>query len=424
VSDIHLNPFDRDEYPARVGSDTNLSLFDQTIAQMKRSVPNPPVVLLPGDFLVHGFPGKARAEAPTATVAETALRTMRHIASAFAKTYPHARFAIALGNNDASCGDYRTDVGDRYLLDLARIWEPLINRGNAAPDFVRSFSAGGYYASDLPVPGLRLVVLNTVLLSSQYRGNCDGAAPNAARNELAWLHAELAATPDGTHNVVMMHIPPGYDPVSTQYAHGFLAWSFLQSGYNATLLDSLEKPSNSVRYAIAGHLHHFDFRIAGGVPILVFGSVSPVYQNNPAFFALHVGSDGTINDIDTYAYDEWSGDWAGGPRSFDKSWGVPRIDAPSLRALHDRLGSDEALRAQWSLGSVGWPSNPSWRWASWTSRWRIPWCAQTVLQGGYAQCAAIEGRVTVFRAIVALAGIVILCAIGLIAMAIRRRRPA
>lgn len=416
ISDIHLNPFDRDEYPARVGSDTNLALFDQTIAQLKRTVSSPSMVLLPGDFLVHSFPTRARNAAPSAPVAETALRTMQYIATALGKTYPRARFAIALGNNDASCGDYRTDAGNAYLRGLARVWEPLIDRGGAAPKFVQAFSTGGYYTVALPQPGLRLIVLNTVPMSSEYRGNCATPASNVARNELGWLHTQLAATPAGTHNVVMMHIPPGYDPVSTQYTHGFLAWSFLQGGYDATLLSMLEAPSSRVGYAIAGHLHHFDFRLGGGLPILIFGSLSPIYRNNPAFYALHVGPDGAIEDIDTYAYDEWSGDWADGPRSFDKKWNLPRIDAQSLAALHARLGSDEALRAQWALGSVAWPSNPRFRWDQWTGRWRIPWCAQTIFAAGYAQCASIEGRVTAFRAVIAGVAIVVVAAIVLLVL--------
>lgn len=421
LSDIHLDPFDRSEYPAPVGSDTNPVLFDQTIAQMKHFVPNPSVVLLPGDFLAHGFPEKAHDAAPASTVAETALRTMRRIASSLSKAYPHARFAIALGNNDASCGDYRTDFRDRYLFQLARIWEPLVNRDGSAPEFVPSFSAGGYYTAELPVRGLRLVVLNTVPMSSQYRGNCDGAAPNAARSELTWLRAQLTATPAGSHAVVMMHIPPGYDPVSTQYAHGFLAWSFLRSDYNAALLSSLENPRNRVRYAIAGHLHHIDFRLAEDVPIFVFGSLSPVYRNNPAYFAMHVSSDGAINDIDVYAYDEWSEQWIGGPFSFDRSWNVSRVDAQSLAALHTRLGNDESLRAQWAIGSVAWPSNPSFKWGSWTGRWRIPWCAQTILGRGYAQCADIEGRVTAFRAILATVVIGIAAVIALLLARVRRK---
>jgi hypothetical protein len=256
----------------------------------------------------------------------------------------------------------------------------------------------------------------------EYGGNCATPASNVARNELAWLHAQLAATPPGTRNVVMMHIPPGYDPVSTQYAHGFLAWRFLQGGYNATLLGMLAASSSRVQYAIAGHLHHFDFRLDGGMPILIFGSLSPVYRNNPAFYALHVGAGGAIADIDTYAYDWWSDDWAGEPRSFDKIWRVPRIDAQTLGGLHARLGSDEALRTQWALGSVAWPSNPVYKWDLWVGRWRIPWCAQTVFGAGYAQCASIERRVTALRVILVAVAIAIVVAIVLLVM--RRRRHA
>lgn len=422
LSDIHLNPFDRSEDPALVGSDTNLALFDQTLAQMKRFVPDPSMVLLPGDFLAHGFSGKVHANAPTLGVTEAALRTMARIASSLGKTYPHAHFAIALGNNDASCGDYKSDAENRYLRRLARIWEPLIDRDGSAPDFIRSFPSGGYYTAELPVRGLRLVVLNTVPMSSGYAGNCDVAVAGIARSEFAWLRDQLAAAPPGTSNILMMHIPPGYDPVSTQFAHGFLAWSFLHENDNATLLSLLGNPSSRVRYAIAGHMHKFDFRVSDSVPILIFSSLSPVYRNNPAFFAMRVGGDGSIDDIDTYAYDEWSGDWADGPRSFDRKWNVRRIDTQSLTALHARLGIDAALRAEWAFGSVAWPTNSAFTWDAWTGRWRIPWCAQSILASGYAQCADIENRVNAFRAALAAAAIGILAAVALLVLGVRRRR--
>ena len=53
VSDIHLNPYDALQRPSPPGSDSNLALFESTLAEMKRSVPSPAVVLIPGDFLAH-----------------------------------------------------------------------------------------------------------------------------------------------------------------------------------------------------------------------------------------------------------------------------------------------------------------------------------------------------------------------------------
>jgi hypothetical protein len=419
VSDIHLNPFVRGPIPALYGSDSDLTLFSSLLAEMKRTVPDPSVVLLPGDFLVHNFPRVVRAHRGAGTPEQAALRTMRLIAGDFNRAFPHALFAVALGNNDAPCGDYRSDDDDRYAAALARIWAPLTNRSGAAPDFVAGMQRGGYYTAALPLH-VRLIALNTVLFSSEYRGACADRAPGAER-ELTWLRSALRAAPRGERNVVMMHVPPGYDAFTTQAAHGFVPWSFMTAHDGAQLVAALADPRARVAFAIAGHTHHFDFRLFDSVPILVFGSVSPVYRNNPSFYALHVGDGGVIRDIDVYAYDEWQEQWDA-PRSFDAKWNVPRVDAATLRALHRRLGADPKLRRLWDLSSSGWPSNPALMWPTWGAHWRIAWCAQTVFDGGYARCAGIARRAGAARILGLMALLAVIAAfIAAVVFLIRRR---
>jgi hypothetical protein len=405
ASDIHLNPFNDSPYPILFGTDTNPALFKSALATMKREVPNPSVVLLPGDFFVHNFPKVAHRNRPSQSADSTGIDTMRTIVRLFEQTYPNAQFVIAMGNNDAPCGDYRVDVKDPFIAAVARLWAPLIDRHNAAPQFASSFVRGGYYTATLPVRGVRMVVLNTVLFSSQYRGTCGGGG-NAGKNELTWLNETLRDTPSGTSNIVMMHIPPGFDTFSTETTRGFVPWAFLKPRDNIALINELSNPADHVAYAIAGHMHRFDFRIANGVPIVVFGSISPVYRNNPAFYALHVAADGSLADIDAYAYDEWTQQWTPG-RSFNRTWNVDRIDAASLGQIHARLENNPALRRAWDRASSGWPSNPNIMWAVWGRFWRVPWCAQTVLGSGFAQCAHIEHRVAFLVALV-IAAIVIL----------------
>jgi len=396
VSDVHLNPFDRRPDPVLFGTDTNLVLFRSALAEMRRQVPNPAVVLLPGDFLTHHFEARARAHAAAPSVADDAIRTMQLIATSFGSAFPHARFAITLGNNDAPCGDYRSALGTAYLTAVARAWSPLVNRAGAAPGFAQSFAAAGHYTAALPVRGMRLIALDDVPLSAQYAGDCAAAAGHSAAGELAWLDSVLAATPPGTRNVVMMHVPPGFDAFSTQQMRGFVIWPFLYGDANRQLLAALSESQNDVVYAIAGHTHRFDFRLDGKLPILVFGSLSPIYHNNPAFFALHVGADGSIRDIDTYAFDEWSQEWQA-KRSFDATWHVKQVDAETLAALHARLERDATMRRTYDAASNGWPSNRHVAWGMWEATWRVPWCAQTYLDAGFAQCSGLLGRSAFFR---------------------------
>jgi sphingomyelin phosphodiesterase acid-like 3 len=401
ASDIHLEPFNASPDPALFGSDTNRTLFNWVLSAMKREVPNPSVVLLPGDFLAHDFAHVARGHSGTLSVDDEGVRTMQFVAAAFGRAFPHARFAIALGNNDAPCGDYRSSLGSSYLAKVARVWAPLVNRDGGAPDFAASFGVAGHYTMELPLRGLRLIALDDVPLATLYFGNCGVYRVNPAESELAWLQATLSTTPPGTHNVVMMHVPPGIDALATEKTRGFVLWPFLEPVVNARLLSVLSAPANRIIYAIAGHSHRFDFRLAGAVPILLFGSISPVYHNNPAFYAMNLAEDGSLRDIHAYAFDEWAQAWQL-PRSFDANWQLARIDAGSLASLHVRLGSDAAMRRAWDASSSGWPSNWQVAWPMWGPLWRVPWCAQTYLGDGFAGCAGLAMRATLFQMAVAL----------------------
>ena len=185
----------RSQRPSPPGSDGNLALFQSTLAEMKRSVPSPAVVLIPGDFLAHNFPRLVGLHDAGSAPSGIGLEVMRIIERGFAQTYPNAQFAIVLGNNDDPCGDYRSPIDGSYLKELAKIWAPLVDRGGAAPAFAASFARGGYYVASLPVHGMRLVALNSVYFSREYLGDCKGRQPRsrAARTGMAPRHARVDA---------------------------------------------------------------------------------------------------------------------------------------------------------------------------------------------------------------------------------------
>jgi hypothetical protein len=414
LSDVHLDIFARSSRPSSYGFDTNVALLESAVAQMKRTVPDPAVVLISGDFLMHRFlrhaGGKSAAD-------DAGLASMRLIAAVLGRSFPTSRFAIALGNNDIPCGDYRSASGSRYLAAVAAIWKPLVDRRGASPNFEASFLRGGYYTATLPLPRLRLVVLNTVPFSPEYGGNCP-SGQDPAPAELTWLQSILRNTPPGIRNIVLMHIPPGFDAFATEYAHDFIAWPFLKARYASGLLDALENSPGSVLYAIAGHTHRFDFRLAGGVPIVGLGALSPIYANNPTYYALRLARDGTLRDIDIYGFDEDRGKWLP-PRSFDRAWGVRRLDGASLARLHASIAASSAVRAAWNRQASGWSSSVDDPEEPWGKGWRVAWCAQDALASRFAACAGTQRRERTLIALVVLA----LCATAtLVLLLVRRRR--
>jgi sphingomyelin phosphodiesterase acid-like 3 len=423
VSDIHLDPFDRSARASGFGFDSNSALFRSALVQMKRTAPDPSVILLLGDFLEHNFAQHVRESGDAETPDQAGIRTMQQIVSAFSRAFPNSQFVIALGNNDAPCGDYQSAEGSAYLRSVARIWTPLVDRSNAAPDFVASFARNGYYTVQLPIHGLRLIVLDTLLLSQQYRGNC-GTSEGGPSKELSWLRAILRDSPAGTRNVIAMHIPPGFDPFSTQYAHGFLAWPFLRSPYNRILVSALSANSARIAFVLAGHAHRFDFRLAGKVPIVVLGSISPIFDNNPGFYVLHVSRAGSMRDIDIYNFDESLLEWLP-KRSFDATWGIAQVDDASLARLHARIEVDAAMREAWGAQADGWPPTDLTAAGPWGTRWwRAQWCAQTLLVSGYAECAHIERRITVLRWLAVVGALIGVIVALLATWAVKHRRPS
>jgi sphingomyelin phosphodiesterase acid-like 3 len=387
-----LNPFDVSRVPSSWGTDTNVALFESSLAAMRRAVPNPAVVVLPGDFFMHHFPQ-----------ASLRPRTIRRIVHDLDRAFAHAQFVVVLGNNDSACGDYRSELGSGDLRAMARAWAPLVDRNGAAPDFEQSFARSGHYTARLPLAHLRLVAIDTVLFSSLYRGDCNGAASPAAA-ELQWLHNTLAATPPGERNVVAMHVPPGYDVFATEMARGFVPWPLMRPNFGTEVANELATPEHRVAFAIAGHEHHFDVRLAGDVPIVALGSISPVYENSPAFYALSVDANGTLRDVRAWAFDENLRSWSP-PRDFDRMWNLAAIDGRALRSLHERLGTDAESRRAWEALANGWSTGAS---DFWGARWRIPWCAQVEFGKGFERCAHLGRRVTLARIAVAAAIVALL----------------
>jgi sphingomyelin phosphodiesterase acid-like 3 len=415
ASDIHLNPFDASAQPSPYRKDGNAALLRSLLAAMRAAAPDPDVVVLPGDFLAHHFDVRSHVNRESADAA--GLRAMAAIAVAFGRAFPHSRFAVALGNNDMPCGDYRTDFATPYARALSAIWAPLLRRG-AEPQAPAELANFGYYAMR-PYDGTRIVVLDTVLFSQMARGACPGSAAPVLQRQLDWLHATLPNAPSGVRNVLLMHVPPGYDAFSTQIARGFLAWPFLRTPWNARLVQTITDPRDRVAFAIAGHTHRFDLRVAGDVPIAVFGAVSPIYENNPLFYRVRVDRNAALRDVDSYAFDEATQRWTG-PHDFDTMWNVDGIDARTVRALHEQLGRDEQMRTAWGAASNGWPSYGSAMSGMWRARWRIAWCAQVELTNGFEDCAGISKRVAFTRIGVLAGALLVLAALGLLIAVIVR----
>jgi hypothetical protein len=167
----------------------------------------------------------------------------------------------------------------------------------------------------------------------------------------------------------------------------------MRPGPRERLVDLINDTQNHVALVIAGHTHHFSFRLSDArdarrdVPILVAPSVSPIFRNAPAFLTLDVAPDGIVRNVAETSYLDrhWSriGDLAG--------QGVAALTPPQLLAYVDRLVREPSLREAYVRLDVGGAA-PEIDARSWP----VYRCAMTQLSASGLRACADEGGWSVF----------------------------
>ena len=408
AGDLHVEPRPIGPKPLHLGHDTDWALFDSTVAAMRRTDPKAPVVIVTGDLLAHYFPHDEAL----------ARRTMARIVQTFNAAFPRAQFVIVPGNNDDPCGDYRATPGDPYYAYLAHLWAPLVNRNGAAPDFERDFATYGWYSARLPGKAVNVIALDSVYWSFVYR-SCSGIHANAPQRELQWLGQSLATMRDA-RVIVVMHIPPGDDAMSTLETHRLFVVPFLQPQATATLLGILHRYGSTISFVITGHVHRSDFRLLGGVAMLVVPAVSPVSYSNPTFLRLDIGANGTLRDYTPFYYDFRTREWNNAV-SFDRAYGVTSFSPSALAAIHQRLGTDDDLQGRWANIAV---SNSGYSDVN-SRTLRVYWCAQTEVGERFSNCSGVRRRIqTVIIAFIVAAAVVVAALVVTLRRRRRNRPPA
>lgn len=374
VSDIHLDALAHNPRPASFGSDTNPALLRSALAEMQRTDPNPPVIVLGGDFVAHNVKGKRVA--PTLVL----------LAQLFNRAFPAAQFVVTLGNNDSACGDYVPAPDSALLRTVAQAWAPLVNRRSADPDFARTFAHDGFSSVRLPRPGLSALTPDDT--SWSVRAHACGTEPSERVGTVTELRHALLADGAG-RRWILLHIPPGVDAFSSvQISHNTMALPLLDPAVRDQLEALAGDPAHGAALVIAGHIHRFSYRIlnANGphpVPVLTIPAISPIFGNAPSFLTVDVGGDGTIANAEEHSF--VNGAWSdiGGLRSL----GVTSFTAAQLLALQERLLRSAPLRETYSrlYTGAGRPEISE-------RNWRPYWCAATDLGAtSFRECAGMGG---------------------------------
>jgi sphingomyelin phosphodiesterase acid-like 3 len=314
-----------------LAGDTNFPLLQSALGAMRQRVPNPDIILISGDFLVHALPLLFAKFVTNKSVAYATFvnTTEQYLALKLSQTFPNAQIVPALGDWDTPCSSSGTYPGTAFLAAFSAAWNPAVNRFGGSPDFQAAFATGGYYATAFPIdPRGRLIVLDTQPWSATYQSGCQtGAGPGTLGNvELAWLSVQLDnARSSGQRVWILGHIPPGVSGLSPTGSSGvdldassraqavtagaacpIAPLPFYADAYSNRLYALFTQNRDLLTLGLFGHEHMDDYRVlrdSSGNPVFgmkIVPSVTPFDGNNPAFVqfsydpAAGVISDATI----------------------------------------------------------------------------------------------------------------------------------
>lgn len=341
------------------GHDTNWWLLTSALSYMRSAVPKPAFLLITGDFMAHHFQENFQAAAPQAnetTYRKFVEKTMEFVAHQIEQTFPDTPVLATLGNNDNDGPDYQIQPGGYFLRITAPIFHHLA-AGAADRDFSNNWPQLGSYSAHLPpLPGYRVLSVNTNFLSSKYHDQTGVPA-----KLLDWIDAELRSADEAHERVWMFyHIPPGIDGFATDKHCGqpctepVTMW---KARFEQRFESILNAHAQTVRANFAGHTHMDEFRLMGnnagsGMFVLLTPAVSPSNGENPAFRKLLIESDGTLSDAETYYLDlaksntiefpDWEPEY-----SFYAAWQIPRIEWQSLQSIYQQSTARPEAEDKW-----------------------------------------------------------------------------
>jgi sphingomyelin phosphodiesterase acid-like 3 len=370
------------------GKDSNYNLFVSALRHAALAAPEAEIILLAGDWLAHGFAESYYEHAGNRDpqgLYEFIDKTIAFLTQRIREQFPRAAIYPALGNEDSYCGDYQLQPGGEFLRRTAETWKVFFTNGDNERAFLRMFPAGGYYAvSARATPKHRVIVLNTVFFSANYRNQCGNPQDDPAGDEIRWLAAQLKDAAAKDEKVwLLYHIPPGIDASSTAAATSANpVVSFWQSGYLENFLALLDQYRDTIIFTLAGHAHMDDFRLVRDGRtnrssfLVVTPAISPIFENNPGLHVLSYDRKTfSILDYTTYQLDlaaagpsqHWKEEYR-----FSRAYRLFPVTGSALETLLRSLQKDAQPRAMYSrYYNVSNTTDP----AITEQTWPIYWCA-------------------------------------------------
>ncbi|GAB5399148.1 MAG: hypothetical protein Aureis2KO_07330 [Aureisphaera sp.] len=231
ISDIHLDDAVTDVI---YGCDTGTALWNSAHAQIVSLIKSkkPNFILYLGDLPVHSNDKCLEKAVPSHSISSKihddiglVLKGLRSISDT-----TDVPLLYLPGNNDGYSGDYasfayihKTDTITPFTLDTTGTKDWPIIRGTKSDSYFQRTGNKtlGYYSAypmgkdTTRASNLRVLMLNTVILSSNYFSMDQIDKYDAAQDQFDWMGTQLAEAKTNNEKVIIgMHIPPGRDGYS------------------------------------------------------------------------------------------------------------------------------------------------------------------------------------------------------------------
>jgi sphingomyelin phosphodiesterase acid-like 3 len=373
------------------GKDSNYNLFVSALKHAALAAPKAEFILLAGDWLAHGFSDSYYQYAGNHDpqgLYDFMDKTITFLTQRIREQFPDVPIYPALGNADSYCGDYQLQPKGEFLRRTAETWKGLLQNGNDEQAFIQTFPSGGYYTASAPGTSKhRVVVLNTVFFSTDYRNQCGDPKDDPGGDQLRWLALQLKdAAVKGDKVWLLYHIPYGIDAYDTIIAtngkrveKGIPLW---QAGYQEAFLKLLNQYRSTILFTLAGHSHMDEFRLAldgetgrSSSFLLVTPAISPVFLNNPGLQVLFYDRKAfSLLDYTTHRLDlaaEPSADWKE-EYGFSRAYSLFPFTSTTLETLSRSLLEEAQRRATYMrYYNVGNTASPQIT----DQTWPVYWCA-------------------------------------------------
>lgn len=385
------------------GKDCNYFLFRSSLAQMKSRIPDPDFIIITGDFMSHNFNENYEhftGSKDPGDLFEFVEKTIKFTNFMITKYFPRSQIFVTLGNDDSFCGNYMIEPGGKFVRMFYDTWKKSVNYKAAETDYnlLKKFGYGIVNFSNSKKT--RMIILNTIYFSQNYKNACGNPSDDPGVDELTWLSKTLRKYKDKNYKVWMCyHIPPGIDIYGTIHGKGNCEQKILatwKNNYNEKFLEIISEYSDIISSTFAGHFHRDDFRVIlnNNSPvsfITLTPAISPIYGNNPSYKIFRYNKNNfTLTDYDTYFIEGLTSsdpEWKFG-YNFGNTYLQNSITPHSMFKISEKISTDSSFKTNYiQYYSAGNPKAFPGDYKD----WYYNWCALTHLASDdYAKCLCAD----------------------------------